>query len=370
MVNLIVDLDEPRLGADALNKESGALEARGIRLMRESRAPDWLLAWIDLEFGGVWSSEAASGGVCWAEDRSGTLGFCVFDARRPDFYWLRSWRKKPEVGIFGPLGVVERARGARLGAALLRVALSVLSERGYRQALIPVVDEGLTPYYVREAGASVVEQVDLKRGGRRWRATVLASGNGTNFQSAVDGARTGRLPLEIIALIVNRPQAHARQRARAAGIPEILVARDGQPREAYDARVEASVAATEPDLVLLLGWLHILPESFVRRFPQTLNLHPAFLPLDPAADRIVLPDRSVQPVYRGLRAVDDALADGAKWIGASVHRVGVDVDRGTLLARAPLRIVPGESRALLDERLHALEHRVLATAIRRWSWEQ
>jgi phosphoribosylglycinamide formyltransferase-1 len=83
-----------------------------------------------------------------------------------------------------------------------------------------------------------------------------------------------------------------------------------------------------------------------------------------------MPDGTTIPAFRGARAVDDALAAGVGWIGASFHRVGVEVDRGSLLARLPLKLRAGESRADLDARLHALERKVVATGIQRWSWEQ
>lgn len=349
-----------------------ALDARGIAPVREHRTPESILGWIDAEFGGVWSCEAAAGGI-WTASRGGApVAFAAHDARGLAFHWLRPWAARGSVGIFGPMGVVESERGTGLGATLLHAGLFSLRERGYRQALIGCVSADGAAFYEQHAGASVVEHVDPARGGRRWRATVLASGNGSNFQAVAEAALAGGLPLEVAALVVNDPGAHALERAEKIGVPARVVAWDraSESREAYDGRLLAAVAATEPEVVLLLGWMHVLPAAFVARFPQMLNLHPAFLPLDPAADAVTMPDFSVLAAYRGRRPVDDALRDGAAWIGASVHRVGVAVDRGAVLARAPLRLRPGETREDLDERLHALERDVLGLAIRRWSWEQ
>ncbi len=272
------------------------------------------------------------------------------------YHWLRAWAERDSVGVFGPLGVVERARGSGLGTVLARAALYSLRERGYRRALIPIVRPDLVSFYERAADARLVETVDLDRGGRRARAVVLASGNGSNFQAVAEAAAARELPLEIVDL----------------GIPTTLVTweRASESREAYDARVLAAVAAYAPELVLLLGWMHVLPATFVARFPESLNVHPAFLPLDPAADAVTMPDFTSLPAFRGARAFDDALAAGSRWAGASVHRVGVAVDRGVVFARAPLAIAPGEPRAELDERLHALERRVVRSAIARWSWER
>ena len=132
----------------------------------------------------------------------------------------------------------------------------------------------------------------------------------------------------------------------------------------------SAVAATEPDLVLLLGWMHILPPAFVERFPASLNLHPAFLPLDPARDTVTMPDGTTIPALRGARAVDDAFAAGIRWGGATVHRLGASVDRGEIFARAPLLRDDGETRDSYMTRLHALERTVVAGAIRRWSFER
>jgi phosphoribosylglycinamide formyltransferase-1 len=330
------------------------------------------LGWIDEGFGGAWSSDAAAGGIWIAEDRGVPVGFAAFDARGLRYHWLRAWSQRAGVGVCGPCGVLPAARGRGIGRTLLHAALFSLRERGYRQALLPAVPAEAAPFFERFARARFVERVDLERRGRRFRTTVLASGSGSNFGHVAAAAARGALPLDIAQLVVNRPGAYALERAAAAGIPSSLVAweRSRETREDFDARIIEAVAATAPDLVLLLGWMHVLPATFVARFPQTLNLHPAFLPLDPALDTVTAPDGTPLPAFRGARAVDDALAAGVAWSGATVHRLGVAVDRGAVVARAPLALVAGESRAALDERLHALERRVLDAAIARWAHER
>jgi phosphoribosylglycinamide formyltransferase-1 len=288
------------------------------------------------------------------------------------FHWLRAWANRDSVGVFGPLGVLERARGGGVGAMLVHAAMFSLLERGYRRALIPVVGPSLERFYARVADARAVERVEPDRPGHRARTVVLASGSGSNFAAVAQAAAAAELPLDVVGVVVNRPGAFVLERARALGIPHRLTAwdRSNETREAFDARVLAAVAGFQPELVLLLGWMHVLPATFVARFPEMLNLHPAFLPLDPAADTVTLPDFTSLPAFRGARAFDDALAAGSRWAGASVHRVGFAVDRGIVMARAPLALDPAESRGALDERLHALERSVVRTAIRRWSWER
>jgi phosphoribosylglycinamide formyltransferase-1 len=372
-VNLLADLDDPRFKQAEIRSALGALDKCGIVPSREHRTPEPILAWIDYAFGGTWSAQAATGGVWTASDADGPVAFVAFDARGPRRRWLQPWQAEPGVAMLGPFGVVERARGLGIGAALLAAALFSLRERGYRRALLTVADDaGLIAYLERVANAKVVERFEPVPAGRRWRTTVLASGNGSNFQAVLDRNAAGELPLDVRSLIVNRPAAYALERAAQARVPAGVIAwnRREEAREAYDERVLAAVAESEPELVLLLGWMHVLPERFVASFPELLNIHPAFLPLDAARDSVALPDGTVQPAFRGAHAVEDALAGGARWIGASVHRVGLAVDRGEVLARAPLRIEAAESRESVFERLHGLEHRVLPAAILRWCWER
>jgi phosphoribosylglycinamide formyltransferase 1 len=144
--------------------------------------------------------------------------------------------------------------------------------------------------------------------GRVYRATVLASGSGSNFEAVVEAARRGSVPLEVAALIVNRSGAGALERARRLAVPSEVVVWDraAESRAAYDARLSAAVGATDPELVLLLGWMHILPAAFVERFPETLNLHPAYLPLEPEAEAVRFPDGSEGPAFRGASGAASA----------------------------------------------------------------
>jgi phosphoribosylglycinamide formyltransferase-1 len=116
--------------------------------------------------------------------------------------------------------------------------------------------------------------------------------------------------------------------------------------------------------------MHLLSDAFVAAFPEMLNLHPAFLPLDPSCDNVGLPDGTHIAAFRGPHAVHDALAAGSPWIGATVHRVTPATDRGPVLARKPLRVEAEEEEASVMERLHAVEHRLVKAAITRWLFER
>jgi phosphoribosylglycinamide formyltransferase 1 len=369
LVNLVVDLDE-RFADDAAARER--LARADYALETTAGASDPILAWIDLVFGGAWSSEVSVGQCAVATYEGKPAGFAAFDPQGLRYAWLRGIAREPDVGVFGPFGVAPEFRSTAVGPALLQIALCGLRARGYRRALIAATSDGLMPYYAKHAGARVVERYDPAQfTPAPVRTVVLASGSGTNFQAVIDRVGTG-LPLELAALVSNKPEAFALERARRAGIPAIVLPwlRNEQSRDRYDVALRDAVAQFDPQLVLLLGWMHLLDPAFVEAFPEMLNIHPAFLPLDPSRDSVGMPDGTIVPAFRGPRAVRDALAAGSMWTGASVHEVTVDTDRGRVLARKPLRVDKGEDEDPLLARLHRIEHILVATAIRRWLFER
>jgi phosphoribosylglycinamide formyltransferase 1 len=360
LCNLVVDLST--ISGDA-------------RPIEAEVAEDRTLAWIDETFSGTWGSEAAAGVNIVARRADAPIGFATLDARGLKYRWLNGLARERDVGLFGPFGVVAEERKTGLGVFILRQALQALRERGYARALIPAVSgEGLLRYYADSVGAIVAEEFDRAALlAPRPRTLVMASGNGSNFQAVADASHDGSLPIEIVALVSNDVRAHAIERARAAGVAGVHVVewrRKEELRAQYDERLLETVRFEKPNLVLLLGWMHLLSDAFVSAFPEMLNLHPAFLPLDPGCDDVALPDGARIAAFRGPRAVRDALAAGSRWVGATVHRVTPATDRGPVLARKPLRVEAAEEEASLMERLHAAEHRLVKAAITRWLFER
>jgi phosphoribosylglycinamide formyltransferase-1 len=374
MVNLLVDLRSGQFGADALARALRGIENAGFSVERGAPGSDAFHAWIDQEFGGTWSSEAFAGKSVVAKSGGRFAGFATYDPQGLRFSWLRGLGAQDEVGIFGPFGVAPEFRKTPIGPHLLVAALASLREAGYAKALIPAVGhEKLVEYYIRHSGAQVAERFDKARWrARRYRTVVLASGNGTNFQSVIDGVAAGTLPLHPALLLSNKSGAFALERAQNAGIPAVALTwdRKAQSREQYDRGLLDLLHREQPDLLLLLGWMHVLPTEFVEQFPDTINIHPAFLPLDQNKDQVAFPDGSSAPAFRGARAVSDALAWGSRWVGASSHIVTLEADRGPLLVRKPLAVQPGDTVETIMERLHPLEHRMLAGGIMRWVYER
>jgi phosphoribosylglycinamide formyltransferase 1 len=168
--------------------------------------------------------------------------------------------------------------------------------------------------------------------------------------------------------VSNHAGARVRERAREAGITEeaIVWDRGNESRAAYDLRLSSAIARYEPELLLLLGWMHVLPAAFLERYPETINVHPAFLPFDQAADTVVMPDGSEIPAFRGARAPEATVAAALPWGGASVHRVTPAVDRGSVLVRTPLRLEAGTTIDRFRELIGPIEHAAVRKAIRRW----
>ena len=328
-VDLLVDLEDARIAWKPLHEALEELDAAGLFPHRFHEIPERELARVDFELGSTLGAALAGGGGWIIEHQTG--------AQLPPLAGCAGYRGTAEYGVAGPFSLEGDLAAHRL--TVLLGTLFSLRERGYRRALIPSVKRAalthLTPLL---GGAILSEQTQVPR--KSARVVVCASGSGSNFQAIIDSVARGDLALDIVGLVANRPAAYALERARRAGIDAHAVVWDRahESRAGFDARVLDTVAEARPDLVLLLGWMHLLPPAFVSAFPQLLNIHPAYLPLHPSADLIILPDGTAQDVFRGAHAVDDALATQVKWIGASFHRVTNLTDRGSILARAAATI--------------------------------
>jgi phosphoribosylglycinamide formyltransferase-1 len=169
---------------------------------------------------------------------------------------------------------------------------------------------------------------------------VLVSGNGTNLQALIDDG------LPVSAVAANRKDAYALVRAREAGIPTATFSLDcHQSREERDLVMATWLEEHGVELVVLAGYMQLLTEPFLRRFPERIvNVHPSLL-----------------PAFPGAHAIRDALAAGADPTGVTVHYVDEGLDTGPVLAQAP---VPLEPRATLEERIHAVEHELLPRVVR------
>lgn len=184
------------------------------------------------------------------------------------------------------------------------------------------------------------------------RIVVLASGSGTNLQALLDAQDTGGLGNgRIVAVISDRPGAKALQRATGAGVPtHPLAPAAGEQRADYDRRLSELIHQVEADLVVLAGWMRILTDTVVKAH-RVINLHPA------------LPGEL--PGIRAIeRAFDEFAAGRRTHTGVMIHEVPDEgVDSGPVLASATVPIETGDSLEDLENRIHAIEHRLLVDTV-------
>lgn len=201
------------------------------------------------------------------------------------------------------------------------------------------------------------------------RLGALVSGNGTNLQTLIDAILLGKLNAQIALVISNKPGVPALTRAKMAQIPFKVIEPSGFPdRESYDARLADELLKQHVELVVLAGFMRKLAPQFLDRFPgRVINLHPALLPDNPTDDSITLPDGTTGKAYRGLKVVEQALASGARWTGCTVHLATAELDKGPVLKREAVPILPGDTADTLHDRIRQIEHKILPAAVQEWS---
>jgi phosphoribosylglycinamide formyltransferase-1 len=181
------------------------------------------------------------------------------------------------------------------------------------------------------------------------RIGVLLSGRGSNFEALAESCTAGRIPgAEIAVVISNQEVAGGIGRARARGIPTLVIPSKGLEREVYDRQVAAALQEYKVDLVCLAGYMRLLSPWFVEQFSQRiLNIHPSLL-----------------PAFPGLEAQRQALEHGVKWTGCTVHFVDENLDAGPIITQAAVAVLDQDTTEALTARILAEEHRIYTEAVR------
>jgi phosphoribosylglycinamide formyltransferase-1 len=176
---------------------------------------------------------------------------------------------------------------------------------------------------------------------------VLASGEGTNLQALLDTVH-GR-EVEIVAVVSDQPSARALERAHAAGVPARVFSRsEFGSRGARDAAIGDWLVAEGVELVVLAGYMAILDEGFVARFPdRILNVHPSLL-----------------PAFPGVRAIEQAVEHGVKVFGVTVHLVDEGIDTGAIVLQRSVELPDAHDPAAVHASLQPIEHELLPRAVR------
>jgi phosphoribosylglycinamide formyltransferase-1 len=185
------------------------------------------------------------------------------------------------------------------------------------------------------------------------KIAVFASGGGTDFQSVVDANEKAKF-CSIAYLVASKPNIGAIARAEKHGINTIVFdPATGESMEAFYARLTKRFQADGIDFILLAGWLKIIPESFISAFQDRIvNIHPSLLPSFGGKG------------YYGLRVHEAVLDYGAKVSGCTVHFVTADVDGGAIIAQECVRVENDDTPETLQQRVLAVEHKLLPQAMR------
>ena len=177
---------------------------------------------------------------------------------------------------------------------------------------------------------------------------VLISGSGSNLLALLQATKNPLFPAKVLAVGSDKP-ALGLEHADLYGVPTFVVEeKHFANRDSWAEKLGENISHLDPDLIILAGFMKLLPKSFVAKFsPRIINIHPALLPNFP-----------------GAHAVKDALASGAKETGATVHIVDEGVDTGEILAQEVVTVFPADDENTLHERIKLVEHKLLIDTVK------
>lgn len=171
---------------------------------------------------------------------------------------------------------------------------------------------------------------------------VCVSGCGTNLQAIIDGVKSGTIRnTRIVGVISNNAGAYALTRAKENEIPAFCISpKDYADREAFNQAFLDKLAELAPDLIVLAGFLVILPKQMIATYrDRIINIHPSLIPSFCGTG------------FYGLKVHEEALKRGVKVTGATVHYVDEGTDTGTIIAQKAVEVLPGDTPEVLQRRV-------------------
>ncbi|MBQ2533310.1 MAG: phosphoribosylglycinamide formyltransferase [Lachnospiraceae bacterium] len=187
------------------------------------------------------------------------------------------------------------------------------------------------------------------------KIAVMVSGGGTNLQAIIDAIANGTITdTQIVAVISNNADAYALERARNAGIKPVCVSRKEIPdRAAYDDALLAAVEASGADLIVLAGFLVVIPTKMIQAYRnRIINIHPSLIPAFCGTG------------YYGLKVHEGVLSRGVKVTGATVHFVDEGTDTGPIILQKAVAVEEGDTPEILQRRvMEQAEWKLLPQAI-------
>ena len=184
------------------------------------------------------------------------------------------------------------------------------------------------------------------------RVVILGSGSGTNAEAILSAASASQLgSTQVVAVYSDAQNAGILEKAARYEVknsylsaPSKLATLNGESEKLWIETIKEDA----PDLIVLAGFMRILKGPFLQAFSdKIINIHPSLL-----------------PGFPGLEAIRQAFVRGVKITGCTIHWVNEVVDGGEIIAQAPVRVMPGDTYELLEQKIHGAEHVVLPSVIR------
>ena len=178
---------------------------------------------------------------------------------------------------------------------------------------------------------------------------VLCSGNGTNLQAIIDAVKSGYIKARIALVVSDKKEAHALERAKAAGIETLyLDPKNYKSREDYDKEIIKHFKTKDVSLVVLAGFMRLMSSCFIAEYKgRIMNIHPALL-----------------PSFKGTHGARDALEYGLKVTGPTVHFVDEKLDNGQIILQRAVDVKDDDTEDTLLERIHKEEHKIYPEAVK------
>ena len=187
------------------------------------------------------------------------------------------------------------------------------------------------------------------------RVVVMVSGGGTNLQAVIDSVKDGTITnTQIVGVISNNKNAYALKRAEENDIPSMCVSpKDFETRDIFNEKLLEAVGSFKPDLVVLAGFLVVIPPEMIRKYEnRMINIHPSLIP------------SFCGKGYYGLKVHEAALARGVKVVGATVHFVDEGTDTGPIILQKAVEVQQGDTPEVLQRRvMEQAEWKILPKAI-------
>lgn len=174
------------------------------------------------------------------------------------------------------------------------------------------------------------------------KIAVLVSGGGTNLQAILDSIDNGTITnAKVEVVISNNKNAYALERAKEHGINAICISpKDYENREAFNEDFLEKLNSYKVDLVVLAGFLVVLPETMIKEYHnRIINIHPSLIPSFCGTG------------FYGLRVHEGVLARGVKITGATCHFVDEGTDTGPIILQKAVEVKQGDTPEVLQHRV-------------------